>query len=351
MNPTGQVQSRECPDRPLSDRDAVGAAVVATGLTKDFRSQWTLRSQRAVDGLSLTIERGEIFGLLGPNGAGKSTTFKMLLGLLRPSAGSAWLFGVPVASEESRRGIGYLPERPAFFERLTAQEFLTFSGQLAGLDAKDARRRADAWLERLGISQAAKTRLRKFSKGMLQRVGLAHALLAEPDLVLLDEPMSGLDPAGRREFRDIILECRQRGVTVLFSSHILPDAEMLCDRVAVMRKGKLARIGSLDELLADRVTGSEIVVSGPAPLLLPPAFASVAQRSHGEFLELQVPESALVTDLVKHLLGNGYQLVSVQTQRRSLESVVLAADSETEVPAETTRISEPSTRATRRKAG
>ena len=268
--------------RPDSDHAAVTAAVVATGLVKDFRSPFTLRKHRAVNGLSLTIERGEIFGLLGPNGAGKTTTLKMLLGLLQPSAGGAWLLGIPAGTPESRRGIGYLPEHPSFFDRLSGIEFLTFSGQLAGLRADDARRRANSWLERLGIASSAKERLRKYSKGMLQRVGLAHALLAEPELVFLDEPMSGLDPAGRREFRDVILDCRRQGVTVVFSSHILPDAEMLCDRVAVVRSGQVVRVGSLDELLADRVSDVEVVVRGPEPLLLPPRFSSVSQRPHGE---------------------------------------------------------------------
>jgi ABC-2 type transport system ATP-binding protein len=323
--------------RSESDRTAATAtcaAVVATGLVKDFRSPFTRKRRRAVDGLSLTIERGEIFGLLGPNGAGKTTTLKMLLGLLRPTAGAAWLLGTPAGTPESRRGIGYLPERPAFFDRLTGAEFLTFSGQLAGLSGGDARRRASAWLERLGISASAKVPLRKYSKGMLQRVGLAHALLAEPELVFLDEPMSGLDPAGRREFRDVILDCRRRGVTVVFSSHILPDAEMLCDRVAVVRSGQVVRIGTLDELLAERVSEVEVVVKGPEPLLLPPRFAAIRQRSHGEYVELHVADPELVQEMVPHLISKGYELVALQTRRRSLESVVLECTEGPELRAE-----------------
>jgi ABC-2 type transport system ATP-binding protein len=313
--------------RSENDRSAVGAAVVITGLTKEFRSSWTLRSHRAVDQLSLTIERGEIFGLLGHNGAGKTTTIKMLLGLLKPTSGAAWLLGTPAGTPESRSGIGYLPEQPSFFDRLTGVEFLTYSGQLAGLDRRDARRRGFSWMDRLGIAAAADVRLRKYSKGMLQRLGLAHALLAEPDLVFLDEPMSGLDPAGRREFRDVILECRKRGVTVVFSSHILPDAEMLCDRIAVMRRGKLARVGSLDELLEDRVSGVDVVAKGEEPLLLPPRFSTVTQRPHGQHLELNLSDSSQLQDLISHLMAGGYELVMVQTRRRSLESVVLECDS------------------------
>ncbi len=310
------------PARTKSDR-ASAAAVVATGLVKDFRHPWTLRARRALDGLSLTIERGEIFGLLGPNGAGKTTTLKLLLGLLRPTLGTAWLLGTPVLDRRSRLGVGYLPEQPYFLDRLTAHEFLVFSGQLAGLEAADAGRRADAWLERLGLASARRLRLRKFSKGMLQRVGLAHALLAQPELVFLDEPMSGLDPAGRREFRDVILDCRRKGMTVVFSSHILPDAEMLCDRVGVLADGRLARIGTLDELLAERGGGAEVVVRGRGPLLLPPRWSGVVQREHGEHIEISLPDAALMGEVVRTLLDKGYELIAAQTRHRSLESVVL----------------------------
>jgi ABC-2 type transport system ATP-binding protein len=300
-----------------------GAAVVAAGLVKDFRHPWTMRTRRALDGLSLTIERGEIFGLLGPNGAGKTTALKLLLGLLRPTAGAAWLLGKPVRDRKSRLGVGYLPEQPYFLDRLSAHEFLVFSARLAGLQEADAGRRASAWLDRLGLSAAGRMRLRKYSKGMLQRVGLAHALLAQPDLVFLDEPMSGLDPAGRREFRDIILDCRRRGMTIVFSSHIMPDAEMLCDRVGVLSAGRLARVGALDELVADGGRAAEVVVRGQEPLLLPPRWTGVEQRVHGEHIELTLPDAALLHEVVQHLVEKGYQLVSAETKHRSLESVVL----------------------------
>jgi len=292
-----------------------------------FRHPWTLKTKVAVEGLSLTVERGEIFGLLGPNGAGKTTTLKMLLGLIRPTSGSAWLLGVPVGRSESRRRVGYLPENPYFYDRLTARALLTYSGRLAGLSAAEASRRAGVWLERLSLADRADTALRKFSKGMLQRVGLAHALLDEPELVFLDEPMSGLDPLGRREFRDLILECRERGATVVFSSHILPDVELLCDRVAVLAAGRVARSGPVDELLAEESGGADIVARGPHPLLLPTRFAGVEQHPHGANVLLFAPRSEMVNDLLGHLLANGYSVLSVSSRRRSLESVVVEAAS------------------------
>ena len=321
----GRREPKLQPARPENRHDRLGAAVVAAGLGKVFRHPWTLRTKVAVDSLSLTVERGEIFGLLGPNGAGKTTTLKMLLGLLRPTSGQAWLLGRPVGTPASRQAVGYLPENPNLFDRLTAREFLIFSGQLAGLSAKAARGRADDWLERLGLADRATTALRKFSKGMVQRVGLAHALLTDPELVFLDEPMSGLDPLGRREFRDLILECRERGATVVFSSHILPDVELICDRVAVLAAGRIARSGSLDEMLASEEGGAEIVVQGAGSLLLPPRFAGVSHVSRGQQLLLSVPRVALVDPLIAHLLEKGFHMVSVTQQRRSLESVVLEA--------------------------
>jgi ABC-2 type transport system ATP-binding protein len=316
---------RKDPDRPRteSDHEELAAAVVATGLVKDFRHPWSLRSKRAVDGLSLTIERGEVFGLLGPNGAGKTTTIKCLLGLLRPTEGQAWLLGVPALDAKARLGVGYLPEQPYFCDRLSGREFLIYSGRLARLEARDAARRADAWLERLGLDRVGKVPLRKYSKGMLQRVGLAHALLAQPSLVFLDEPMSGLDPAGRREFREIIADCRRRGVTVVFSSHILPDAEMLCDRAGVLAGGRMARVGSLDDLLEAGRAGAEVLVRGPEPLLLPDRLGPVEQRVHGDHVELSVADAGHLEDVVRFALEKGYELVSAHTKRRSLEEVVL----------------------------
>jgi ABC-2 type transport system ATP-binding protein len=323
---THTMRSRPEADRRQGNgRGGLGAALVAAGLTKVFRHPWTLRAKTAVADLSLTVERGEIFGLLGPNGAGKTTTLKLLLGLLRPTAGRAWLLGEPAGTPASRVGVGYLPENPYFFDRLTAREFLTFSGRLAGLAGAEARRRAGAWLERLGLGARADTPLRKYSKGMLQRVGLAHALVGEPELVFLDEPMSGLDPLGRREVRDLILECGARGATVVFSSHILPDVELICERVAVLAGGRVARMGPLDELLESDEPGSEVVARGPQPLLLPPRLAGVTHEARGRHVVLRAPGPAVLGQLLAYLPGAGYEVESVTPVRRSLESVVLEA--------------------------
>ena len=322
MTDTSRMET-DTRERPGTGQAGLGAALVATGLTKVFRDPWTLRSKTAVEDVSLTVERGETFGLLGPNGAGKTTTLKLLLGLLRPTAGRAWLLGEPAGSPGSRVGVGYLPESPSFSDRLTAREFLTFSGQLAGLAQGEARRLGGHWLERLGLAARADTQLRKFSKGMLQRVGLAHALLGDPELVFLDEPMSGLDPLGRREVRDLILECQERGVTVVFSSHILPDVELLCERVAVLAHGRVARMGPLDELLETGEHGSEVVARGPQPLLLPPRLAGVTHEVHGRRVVLRATTAAALGELLAYLPGAGYEVESVTPARRSLESVVL----------------------------
>jgi ABC-2 type transport system ATP-binding protein len=335
MTDTSRMET-DTRERPGTGQAGLGAALVATGLTKVFRDPWTLRSKTAVEDVSLTVERGETFGLLGPNGAGKTTTLKLLLGLLRPTAGRAWLLGEPAGSPGSRVGVGYLPENPYFSDRLTAREFLTFSGQLAGLAQGEARRLGGHWLERLSLAARADTQLRKFSKGMLQRVGLAHALLGDPELVFLDEPMSGLDPLGRREVRDLILECQERGVTVVFSSHILPDVELLCERVAVLAHGRVARMGPLDELLETGEHGSEVVARGPQPLLLPPRLAGVTHEVHGRRVVLRATTAAALGELLAYLPGAGYEVESVTPARRSLESVVLevaAASGEAEVAA------------------
>src|SRR5438874_1066051 len=228
------------PDRPVVRVEALG---------KDFRHPWTLRVHTAVHALSFDVPAGEVFGLLGPNGAGKTTTLKMLLGLLPATRGRAWLLGEPAGTPSSRRRIGFLPENPYFYDHLTALEFLEYSGELAGLPRREARREAAELLERTGVGSAARVRLRKFSKGMLQRVGLAHALMGRPRLLFLDEPMSGLDPIGRREVVELVREKKAEGTTVIFSSHILHDVEVLCDRVAILRAGRLVAPGTLDSLL------------------------------------------------------------------------------------------------------
>ena len=243
-------------------------AIEIVNLTKDYLvGFWRKKPVRALDALSLSVAEGEIFGFLGPNGAGKTTTLKLLMGLIYPTSGSARILGRPIDDVSLHREIGYLPEHPYFYDYLTAQEFMDYCAQLFGFSPADRRRRVTVLLERVGLAEAADVQLRRYSKGMLQRAGIAQALLNDPRVVFLDEPMSGLDPIGRREVRDIILELRDQGKTVFFSTHILPDIEMVCDRVAILNKGRLHGIGRLDEILAKQTAGIEVVVAQPSDSL------------------------------------------------------------------------------------
>jgi ABC-2 type transport system ATP-binding protein len=219
-------------------------------LTKDFLTGfWRPRPKRALDDLSFAVPQGEVFGLLGPNGAGKTTTLKLLMDLLRPSSGRAELFGRSVSEPEARRRVGFVPEQPYFYDHLSAEELVQYFAGLSGLTGADRKAKAAAALDRTGIpAQDRRRPLRQFSKGMMQRVGLAQAIVHEPELIVLDEPMSGLDPIGRRDVREMILALRDEGRTILFSSHILSDAEQLCSRVGILARGRLATIGSLAEL-------------------------------------------------------------------------------------------------------
>ena len=220
-------------------------AVETVGLTKDYRlGFWRGRPKRALDGLDLRVEGSEIFGLLGPNGAGKSTTLKILLRLIFPTSGTARILGRGAGDVSLRARVGYVPENPYFYDHLTAEEFLNYAGQLFGLAASERRRRVDELIERVGLSDSRRVPLGKFSKGMTQRLGIAQALINDPEVLFLDEPMSGLDPLGRREVRDLILRLKAEGKTVFFSTHILSDAEMLCDRVAILNQGRLEGAGS-----------------------------------------------------------------------------------------------------------
>lgn len=218
-------------------------------LSKIFRVGFWGKRVTAVDGLSLEVRRGEVFGFLGPNGAGKTTTIKMLMGLIYPTSGTARLFGRDLGDPQTKARLGFLPESPYFYDYLTSREFLGFYGHLFGLWGAVLDKRVDELLELVGMTHAKDLQLRKFSKGMLQRVGIAQALINDPELVVLDEPMSGLDPIGRKEVRDLILRLKESGKTVLFSSHILHDAEVLCDRVAMILKGRLVACGRVTDLL------------------------------------------------------------------------------------------------------
>jgi ABC-2 type transport system ATP-binding protein len=231
--------------------------ILTEKLTKDYLTGfWTKRPRRSLDSLDLEVHENEVFGFLGPNGAGKTTTLKLLMNLIFPTSGKASILGRPADDTRMHREIGFLPEQPYFYDYLTAGEALGYYARLFGINSPAT---VDRFLQRVGLPEARDTQLRKFSKGMLQRFGLAQAIIHDPRVVFLDEPMSGLDPVGRREVRDLILELKKEGRTVFFSTHILPDAETLCDRVAVLARGKLQGVGSVEEMFNREVQGVEIV--------------------------------------------------------------------------------------------
>ncbi len=294
------------------------AAIEIDGLTKDYAlGFWRKRNRRSLDNLSLRVEDGEIFGFLGPNGAGKTTTLKLLMRLIFPTAGTARVRGKSIDDVNMHREIGYLPEQPYFYDYLTARELLDYYARFFAYAPAERRERVSRFLDRVGLTTAADVQLRKFSKGMLQRAGIAQAILHDPKVVFLDEPMSGLDPIGRREVRDIILEQKQQGRTVFFSTHILSDAEMLCDRVGVLVDGKLQGVGSPSEMVSIGVIGMEILFELKAGRPLPPGLAASAAKT-GAHYRAEVSEAALYAAL-EELRGCEARILSVQPVRPSLE--------------------------------
>ncbi len=309
-----------------SARSAATPAVRIEGLTKTYRSNWTLRTTRGLERLDLEVARGEVFGYLGPNGAGKTTTLKILTGLLKPTSGSAWLLGESIEHVRSRAKLGFLPEQPYFYDYLNGLEYLEFVARLSGMHAHEASQAARHWLGRVGLGDRSKLVLRKYSKGMLQRLGLAAALVHEPELVILDEPMSGLDPFGRRDVRDLIQEQRERGVTVLFSSHILPDVEMLCDRVAILLRGRLERVATVGELVEDAQARVEYRCAGAPLVELPSRWAEVLTRTQrtGETV-FTLGDATLHGEVLAWLVSQRADVRAVTPQRRTLEELFMAA--------------------------
>ena len=305
-------------------------------LTKDYAiGFWRTRPYRALDRLTLDIESGEVFGFLGPNGAGKTTTLKLLMQLIFPTSGRAEILGRPVGDLATRQRIGFLPENPSFYDYLTAEELLGYFAQLFGYGAADRRKRVAALLDRVGIGAERRLQLRRFSKGMIQRVGIAQALLNDPEVVFLDEPMSGLDPLGRRDVRALILELRDQGRTVFFSSHILSDAEALCRRVAVVAGGRLAASGRLSDILAFQVRGWELVVSNLTPPVLErvtPSVRRATEISAGRYtLELSLDQSP--DRILSELVATGAALVSLNPLRDTLEDFFMQQIAEAEAAA------------------
>src|SRR5712675_328636 len=255
------------------------AAIEIENLSKDYPFGFlNLKKRTSLEGLTMSVENGEVFGFLGPNGAGKSTTIKLLVGLIFPTAGTARILGKSISDIAMHADIGYLPEQPYFYDYLTAAELLDYFARFHNLTAQDRKSRVERMLKKVGLETAGKIQLRKYSKGMLQRVGLAQAILHDPKVVILDEPMSGLDPIGRREVRDIISELKRGGKTVLFSTHILTDAEMLCDRVGVIVGGKLRGVGAPGSIVGVQATGMEIVFEAPASGTIPEKIRSRAVK-------------------------------------------------------------------------
>ena len=299
-------------------------AIHLRDLRKTFRIGFRRRRTEAVCGLDLDVAPGEVFGFFGPNGAGKTTTIKILVGLLRPDSGEARLFDREAADPRARSRTAYLPELPDFYDYLTPFEFLLHCGRVSALPGREARRRVPALLEKVGLDPGERRQLRKFSKGMLQRIGLAQAMLADPDLYILDEPMSGLDPVGRRWAKDLLLELSRAGKTIFFSSHVLAEAETICNRVAFLQRGRLVGEGNLSDLLRSAAGTYEILVSGHPPLKdagLDGAVTEMLPNGPDTLLVLkrgQAPETVL-----QNLLARGCAIRSCGQRSASLEDIFL----------------------------
>jgi len=295
------------------------AAIEILGLEKTYMiGFWRKRPKRALHPLHLTVEEGEIFGFLGPNGAGKTTTLKILMGLVFPTSGSARILGHDWTDPTIKAQIGFLPEQPYFYDHLTAHELLNYYAQLSGVPAKGRRTRIESTLQRVGMRDIKGLQLRKFSKGMLQRVGIAQAILHEPKLVFLDEPMSGLDPVGRREVRDLIEQLKQEGKTVFFSTHILSDAEALCDRVAILHQGELRGVGAVETLTSSVQGKVEVIWQGTH---VPASLKALGAECHvtGDRVRAVLPEGQQDA-AIDALRRERIRLIAITPLRTSLEA-------------------------------
>lgn len=297
-------------------------AIEIVGLTKDYPvGFWRKRMRRSLDSLTLKVEEGEIFGFLGPNGAGKTTTLKLLMGLIFPTAGTAHIRGCSIGDIRMHRDIGYLPEQPYFYDYLTARELLDYYARFSNYSAAERRERVERFLDRVGLASAGNVQLRKYSKGMLQRAGIAQAILHDPKVVFLDEPMSGLDPVGRREVRDIIVDLKKQGRTVFFSTHILSDAEMLCDRVGVVSGGKLQGVGAPADIVSIEVSAMEILFETRGDRPLPVELKEKAAAIGGRY-RVEVAEERLYLVLAQ-LERCDARVLSVSPVRPTLEDYFL----------------------------
>jgi len=297
-------------------------------VTKDFKGDFWKKKIRGLEDVSFSIQDGDIFGLIGPNGAGKTTTIKILMGLIRPTAGEVTVLNGPVTNIQAKHEIGYLPENAYYYDYLRTEEILDFYGRLFGLSSDKRKKRVDELLELVGLSDRKGLRLRNFSKGMLQRIGIAQALVNDPKLVVLDEPMSGLDPIGRKEMRDIILRLSERGKTVLFSSHILSDIEAICEKVGILIKGKMRACGAIDELVHSEIRSFEITFrvktsDGQATSLPKEYQERISVRRIGDLFVLTTKHADDVYDLVQWGHAKKFQLISVVPQKETLEDIFI----------------------------
>jgi ABC-2 type transport system ATP-binding protein len=300
-------------------------AIECRGLRKVYRlGFWMNRRVEALHHLDLTVMRGEVFGFLGPNGAGKSTTLKILTRLIKPTSGTAKVLGAEPGNPAVQERVGFLPENPVFYDHLTGRELLQYYAKLVHMPAASHAPRVRTLLEEVGLTRAADYQVRRYSKGMVERLGIAQALLQEPDLVILDEPTSGLDPVGRREVRDIIHRLKAQGRTVFFSTHIIPDVEAVCDRVAMLVSGRLTQVGTVAELMASVVASVEVVFEGAVEPVLEAFKASVAsvQRA-GALVTVNLANEEAVEPLLRAAFDSKLKLVRLQRGRYSLEELFL----------------------------
>ena len=307
--------------------DAGDIVIDIIDLTKDYEVGFLKKKKvRALDQLNLEVHRGEIFGFLGPNGAGKTTTLKLLMRLIYPTSGSARILGHPVDDVSTRARLGYLPENPYFYDYLSGRELLEYTAALFGIPAEQARLRGQELLALVGLdSDRANRQLRKYSKGMLQRIGIAQALVNDPEIVFMDEPMSGLDPIGRREVRDLLLSLRAQGKTVFFSSHILSDVEALCDRAAILSRGKLVRCGTVHELTGIQDSAVEVVALGIDSSALDRFSKTVSSLQSASAtpngVHLVLADDSEIQEALLLIRECGGRLVSVNPRRASLEDI------------------------------
>lgn len=304
-------------------------AIEVRDLVKTYRTPFRRRKVEALRGVTFAVERGRVFGFLGPNGAGKTTTIRILMGLISASSGACKIMGHALPSQAARGRVGFLPEHPYFYDYLNVSELLDLAGRLFGMDHRARKRRADELIAKVGLQHARSQSLKKFSKGMLQRAGLAQALMNDPEVVVLDEPTSGLDPVGRKEVRELILELREAGKAVFFSSHILSDVETIADEIAIVARGQIQAQGTPRELVSQALHGTEIVLrlAGAEEQVQAQSeelrAGSKAARSSGDELSVTLPPEADLEAYLSKAIGLGAKVVSVVPRHETLEAVFL----------------------------